>query len=116
MYAVVGHVKDSHPALFCVWPQHDRHQSTSLDTLSKLRVPRLCMIPTCPTGYQQYDTPRDLLYLCANAPQQAALHVVEDRVVFDDGQVLCLTLELLVRVHARAKHLRLLRPYLTHLL
>lgn len=87
--------------------QDDRHQPTFLDTPSKLRVPSVRYQNDCPTVYR---------HLWTNTPQQAALHVVEDGVVFNDGQVLYLTLELLVRVHARAEHLRLLRSHLTHLL
>lgn len=36
--------------------------------------------------------------------------------MFDDGQILGFTLELLVGIHTRAKHLGLLRSHLAHLL
>lgn len=48
--------------------------------------------------------------------EQPGLYIIEDGVVLNDGEVLHLAEELLVRVDTRAEHLLLCRAHLAHLL
>lgn len=48
--------------------------------------------------------------------EQPILHIVEDGIMLNDGKILGLGQKLLVGIYTRAKHLRLLRAHLTHLL